>query len=81
MTARFLFKMTETYSDKVVTFESNTATLTELLEDFAQFVRGCGFFPPEKSNLDWVPWEEEETPQSDYLAEEDDKDVSPNAKL
>jgi hypothetical protein len=40
--------------DAVTTIEFNTDTLDDVLQHVDLFIRGCGFFPPQGANLDYI---------------------------
>jgi hypothetical protein len=72
------YRFTLTYQDdynggRKVTLESNASSLGELVHDCEEFIRGCGFFPPEKSSLDWVYWGDED--------DHEDRDCEPDSDL
>jgi hypothetical protein len=51
---KFIFKMEDEHSGGSITMESNQETLTEILEDFTEFIRGCGFVISYDSTIEVV---------------------------
>jgi|TARA_Y100000310_G_scaffold345202_1_gene462633 hypothetical protein len=53
----FTFKLLSNYPNQpehLIIMTTDAVCMADITETFENFLKGCGFFPPEGHHLDWV---------------------------